>query len=99
MKRPLPLTSQKFSAYDQFDPLTLKTVQFFDVGCLGGAVKVRISDSDSYFTCTACGASAYEGDVECRAALRRLLISGEPQKTGRFEFVVRGKSPTSPSAT
>ena len=92
-------TSQNFSAYDQFDPLILKTVQFFDVGCLGGTVKVRINKSISHFICTACGTDAYEGHVECRSALRRLLISGEPQQTGRLKFVVRGKSPTSPSAT
>ena len=93
-------TSQKFSAYDQFDPFTLKTVQFFDVGCLGGAVKVDSSDGESsYFTCTACGASAYEPGVMCRAAVRRLLILGEPQKVRGIEFVVRGKSSTSSSAT
>ena len=91
--------SQKFSAYEQFDPLTLKTVQFFDMGCLGGAVKIRTSDSWSHFTCTACGEIGLVSDVECRAAVRRLLISGKPQKLKKFEFVVREKPLTSPSAT
>ena len=90
---------QKFSAYEQFDPLTLKTLQFFDMGCLGGAVKIRTDGSFAYFTCTACGATGDKGHAECRAAMRRLLISGEPQKVGDFEFVVPTKPSTSPTAT
>lgn len=79
-------SDKKYSQYDQFDPFQLKELKLFHDECHGGAVKLHKDESRGVFECTACGETEIENVVECRAALRRVLIRQATQNVGHIWF-------------
>lgn len=87
-------SDQKYSQYDQFDPLQLKQVKLFHVECSGGSIRSSTVDQghQAQFECGSCGDRESQYVVPCRAALRRVLIGGEAQKVGSIEFLRGGSN-------